>query len=197
MAADIEPRQAELRGNADEDRWVFWSSQAALFGLMTLGMTVLILTLGDGTFPPGHRGGGLVVVRMAGFAVLFGILGWIYTQPWFQRLPAAIFGIGIVGACIAMTLLDMVVFPLVLRSTMPRYLLILERYPVPAVVNRFTFCILWSALFSCFGSGRRFAWPRRQADRQCTASHRPCLTSTLHRSATPPSCPCQRAGRPL
>ena len=48
MAADIEPRQAELRGNADEDRWVFWSSQAALFGLMTLGMT----TLGDYLLKP-------------------------------------------------------------------------------------------------------------------------------------------------
>lgn len=175
MAADIEPHQAELRGNADEDRWVFWSSQAALFGLMTLGMTVLILTLGDGTFPPGHRGGGLIVVRMAGFAVLFGILGWIYTQPWFQRLPAATFGIGIVGACIAMTLLDMVVFPLVLRSIMPGYLVILERYPVPAVVNRFTFCILWSTLF--FVLRQRAAF--RRAQRQAAAARNEATSALL------------------
>jgi two-component system, LytTR family, sensor kinase len=133
--------------DAADDRWIFWSSQVALFSLMTAGVTALVLTLGDGLFPPGTGGLGLIVVRMTGFAVLFGILSWVYTRPWFQRLSGWAFGAGVVGACTAMTFLDMAVFPPVIRGIMPGAEVIFERYPVPVTVNRFTFCLIWSTLF--------------------------------------------------
>jgi len=133
--------------DAADDRWIFWSSQVALFSLMTAGVTALVLTLGDGLFPPGTGGLGLIVLRMTGFAVLFGILAWVYRQPWFQRLSGWAFGAGVVGACAAMTLVDMAVFPLVIQGIMPEAAVIFERYPVPVTVNRFAFCALWSTLF--------------------------------------------------
>jgi len=133
--------------DAADDRWIFWSSQVALFSLMTAGVTALVLTLGDGLFPPGTGGLGLIVLRMTGFAVLFGILAWVYRQPWFQRLRGWAFGAGVVGACAAMTLVDMAVFPLVIQGIMPEAAVIFERYPVPVTVNRFAFCALWSTLF--------------------------------------------------
>jgi len=133
--------------DAADDRWIFWSSQLALFSLMTAGVTALVLTLGDGLFPPGTGGLVLIVLRMTGFAMLFGILAWIYRRPWFQRLRGWAFGAGVVGACAAMTLLDMAVFPLVIHGIMSDAAVILERYPVPVTVNRFAFCVLWSTLF--------------------------------------------------
>ena len=135
----------------------------ALFSLMTAGVTALVLTLGDGLFPTGTGGLGLIVVRMTGFAVLFGILAWIYTQPWLQRLRGWAFGTGVVGACAAMTLLDMAVFPLVIRGIMPEAAVIFERYPVPVTVNRFAFCALWSTLFFVLQQRADVRRTRRQA----------------------------------
>ena len=162
------PLPAAIAADADrdqaDDRWIFWSSQAAVFSLMTAGITALILTLGDGLFPPGTGGLGLIVARMTGFAVLFGILAWVYTRPWFQRLGGWAFGAGVVGACTAMTLLDMAVFPLVIRGIMPGAEVIFERYPVPVTVNRFTFCLIWSTLFFVLRQRADFRAARRQAD---------------------------------
>jgi two-component system LytT family sensor kinase len=160
-----------------DDRWIFWSSQVALFSLMTAGVTALVLTLGDGLFPPGTGGLGLIVLRMTGFAVLFGILAWVYRRPWFQRLRGWAFGAGVVGACAAMTLLDMAVFPLVIHGIMPEAAVIFERYPVPVTVNRFAFCALWTTLFFVL---------RQQADvrstrRQATSALLALRTSELER----------------
>jgi hypothetical protein len=108
--------------DAAEDRWLFWTLQVALFSLMTAAITTLILGLGKQMLPPGTGGLGLIVTRMASFAVLFGVLAWTYTRPWFQRLSGAAFGAGVAGACIAIALLDMAVFPLVLNATQPHFL---------------------------------------------------------------------------
>ena len=131
---------------------------------LAAGVTALVLTLGDGLFPPGTGGLGLIVARMTGFAVLFGILAWVYTRPWFQRLSGWAFGAGVVGACIAMTLLDMAVFPPVIRGIMPGAEVIFERYPVPVTVNRFTFCLIWSTLFFVLRQRADFRRARRQAE---------------------------------
>lgn len=163
--------------DAADDRWIFWSSQVALFSLMTAGVTALVLTLGDGLFPPGTGGLGLIVLRMTGFAVLFGILAWVYRQPWFQRLRGWAFGAGVVGACAAMTLVDMAVFPLVIQGIMPEAAVIFERYPVPVTVNRFAFCALWSTLFFVLrqrADVRRTRW-------QATAALLALRTSELER----------------
>ena len=157
VAADAERDQAE-------DRWIFWASQATLFSLMTAGSMAMVLTLGDGLFPPGTGGLGLIVARMTGFAVLFGILAWVYTRRWFQRLSGWAFGAGVVGACAAMTLLDMAVFPLVICGIMPGAEVIFERYPVPLTVNRFTFCLIWSTLFFVLRQRTAFRRARRQAE---------------------------------
>ena len=100
---------------------------------------------------------------ITGFVVLFGILAWIYTQPWLQRLRGWAFGTGVVGACAAMTLLDMAVFPLVIRGIMPEAAVIFERYPVPVTVNRFAFCALWSTLFFVLQQRADVRRTRRQA----------------------------------
>lgn len=142
----------------DDGQRVFWLTQAVLFVIVLVAVSMVFSTLRD-TPPPGESVTGLVAVRMVLLVGIAGLLQAVYRLPWIERLRGLPLLATILAVCLAASLLDLVAFRFGVWWLMPASLGFVERYPLLAIVGRTFFCLGWTAVYFLF---RQQAAARKQ-----------------------------------
>lgn len=131
---------------ARDDGLVYGLSQLTLIGLMTAGNASITQVASRGMSDPPESLWPFVGLRLVANLGMFFALGLTYRRPWFRQLRGASLIAGVAVACLVAAASDIMLFPILLGSTAPEYLALIERHPVQIGVSRLLFCIVWSTL---------------------------------------------------
>lgn len=129
-----------------DDRLLFWAVQGLLFGFICIGLLVFKAALLDGLVGP-TAATQAVLVRLLTLVAVAALLATIYRHPVVRGLSGWRLLATAALACLLVTAVDAVVFPVMIGWLAPGCLAFVQQHPVPLAFQRILFCVVWSLAF--------------------------------------------------